>query len=114
VNQFAPNPIVTKVLIVVGIAHAILTIIISCYDIMNDEGDVLDAILDIVTSIAELVPLTGASDAREIKRTVRMNILHYFVHLKIAESFYELSFSLDANWLPCCIIAPTSSTTHEK
>ncbi len=75
-NSIAPNPITTNVLLVVGTAHAILTIIISSYDIINGNGDALDAILDIVVSVAELLPLTGAKNARDIKRTVRMNFLH--------------------------------------
>ncbi len=70
--MIAPNPIATEVLVAAGIAHAILTVIISSYDIINDKGDVLDAIIDIIASIAELVPLTGANHAGDIKRTVRI------------------------------------------
>ena len=84
VNKVAPNPVAANVLIAIEIAQAILTIVINCYDIINGDVDTLDAILDIITNIAELVPLTGVRNAQKIKERVRV--------VKCAEFFCELSF----------------------
>ena len=70
VNMIIPNPIALQVLAVAEVVQAILDIIISSYDMINNKKEVFDAIIDIITSLAELVPLTGVNNAAAIKSTV--------------------------------------------
>ena len=69
-NKIYPNPYLVMIAADLTVIDAILTIIISTYDIINGNGDLFDAIIELISAFAEFLPLTGANNAEETKRVV--------------------------------------------
>ncbi|CAF4124316.1 unnamed protein product [Adineta steineri] len=62
-----PNPITLKLVVVLGVVDAILTLIIATYDIVCGNQTIWNALLEIISALLEFLPFTHVPNANKIK-----------------------------------------------
>lgn len=63
-----------EIIAVLGVLDAILTLIISGYDIIYQNGDLWDNLLEIIIAILEIIPYLEVPNAKKIKEIVCINV----------------------------------------
>jgi hypothetical protein len=84
-NNFLPHPYLTQTIGILELVDAILTIIISSYDIIQGKGDLFDAIIELISSAAEFLPFTGFEDAEKVKRVVCTIFTCFYINFSTQE-----------------------------